>query len=90
MKGYGVSMISSTLKEIASKYLDEKNTPIANNKFASFVREAAKEKIKPKVKKNRDHFFIKVVQEDLLIGQMYLGLVFMIQTSLLQRSMAII
>ena len=33
MKGYGVSMISSTLKEIASKYLDEKNTPIANNKL---------------------------------------------------------
>ena len=30
-------MISDTLKEISSKYLDEKNTPIANNEFAGFL-----------------------------------------------------
>ena len=42
-------MISDTLKEISSKYLDEKNTPIANNEFAGFVRDAAQKYIKPKV-----------------------------------------
>ena len=57
--GYDVIMISATLKEISSRYLDEKNTPIANNKFAAFVRDVAKENIKPKVKKNREHFFYK-------------------------------
>ena len=39
-------MISDTLKEISSKYLDEKNTSIANNEFAGFVRDAAQKYIK--------------------------------------------
>ena len=41
------------------KYLDEKNTPIANNVFAGFVRDAAQKYIKPKVVKNREHFYFK-------------------------------
>ena len=52
-------MISDTLKEISSKYLDEKNTPIANNEFAGFVRDAAQKYIKPKVVNNREHFYFK-------------------------------
>ena len=52
-------MISDTLKEISSKYLDEKNTPIANNEFAGFVRDVAQKYIKPKVMKNREHFYFK-------------------------------
>ena len=52
-------MISDTLKEISSKYLDEKNTSIANNEFAGFVRDAAQKYIKPKVVNNREHFYFK-------------------------------
>ena len=52
-------MISDTLKEISSKYLDEKNTPIANNEFAGFVRDVAQKYIKPKVMKNREHYYFK-------------------------------
>ena len=52
-------MISEVLKEISSKFLDQKNTPIANNEFADFARKAAEISIKPKVKKNRNHFIFK-------------------------------
>lgn len=49
-------MISSALKEIASNYLEAKSGPMASSKLAEFIRNAAKNILKPAVKKNSDYF----------------------------------
>ncbi len=48
-------MISSALKEIASNYLEAKSGPMASSKLAEFIRNAAKNILKPAVKKNSDY-----------------------------------
>jgi hypothetical protein len=45
-------MISETLKEIASNYIEAKAGPMASSKLAEFIRNAARNILKPAVKKN--------------------------------------
>jgi uncharacterized protein YdaT len=49
-------MISMALKEIASNYIEAKAGPMASSKLAEFIRNAAKNILKPEVKKNSDYF----------------------------------
>jgi 5-methylcytosine-specific restriction protein A len=52
-------MISGAFKEISSKFVDEKNGPIASNPFADYVRKVSEQILKPVVKKKREHFIYK-------------------------------
>jgi len=49
-------MISKTLKEIASNYIEAKAGPMTSSKLAELIRNAAKNVLKPAVKKNGDYF----------------------------------
>ncbi|XOJ72670.1 hypothetical protein ABXT43_04390 [Candidatus Pelagibacter sp. Uisw_114] len=49
-------MISGAFKEISSKFVDEKNGPIASNPFADYVRKVSEQILKPVVKKKRTFY----------------------------------
>ena len=49
-------MISKTLKEISSNYIQAKTGPMTSSKLAELIRNAAKNILKPAVKKNSDYF----------------------------------
>ena len=49
-------MISIALKEIASNYIEAKAGPMASSKLAEFIRNAAKNYLKPTIIKNQDYF----------------------------------
>ena len=52
-------MISNTIKELSSKFLEAKNGPISKSPFAETFRKAANKSLKPVVKKNQKHFIYK-------------------------------
>ena len=49
-------MISKALQEIASNYLEAKSGPMASSKLAEFIRNSAKNILKPAVQKNSEYF----------------------------------
>lgn len=51
-------MISGAFKEISSKFIDEKNGPIASNPFADYVRKVSEQILKPVVKKKKRTFYL--------------------------------
>ena len=54
-----MTMISNTIKELSSKFLEAKNGPISKSPFAETFRKAANKNLKPVVKKNQKHFIYK-------------------------------
>ena len=49
-------MISKALQEIASNYLEAKSGPMASSKLAEFIRNSAKNILKPAVQKDSEYF----------------------------------
>ena len=61
-------MISGAFKKISSKFVDEKNGPIASNPFADYVRKVSEQILKPVVKKKENILFIRAALVDHQIG----------------------
>ena len=52
-------MLAEAIKNISSKYLDEKNKAFANNELASFIRNSGKNILEPNLVKFKDVFLLK-------------------------------
>ena len=49
-------MIATALTRISSNYLDAKMGSMKDSSLAPFINKVSKEIIKPKIKKNKEHF----------------------------------